>query len=53
MGAYVRAHFESINIARPADFVPDTSGTIRFMHIAGIQFEYASFGEILATLEAI
>jgi peroxiredoxin len=52
-GVYVRANFESINIARPANFVLDTSGTIRFMHIASVQFEYASFDDILGTLEAI
>ncbi|MEW5826311.1 MAG: peroxiredoxin family protein [Candidatus Bipolaricaulota bacterium] len=52
-GVYVRANFESINIARPANFVLDAAGTIRYLHIASIQFEYASFSEILATLDAL
>jgi peroxiredoxin len=52
-GVYVRANFESINIARPANFVVDTGGTIRFIHIASVQFEYASFDDILSTLEAM
>jgi peroxiredoxin len=51
-GVYVRANLESINIARPANFVLDASGTIRFIHIASIQFEFASFDEILATFDA-
>ncbi len=52
-GVYVRANFESINIARPANFVLDRHGTIRFIHIASIQVEYASFPEILAALDAL
>ncbi|MCX6093477.1 MAG: peroxiredoxin family protein [Candidatus Bipolaricaulota bacterium] len=52
-GVYVRANFESINIARPANFVLDRQGTIQFMHIASIQVEHASFSEILATLDAL
>ena len=49
MGVYVRANFESINIARPANFVLDAAGTIKFMHIASVQFEFASFDDIFAT----
>lgn len=52
-GVYVRANFESINIARPANFVLDLTGTIRFIHIASVQFEYASFPDILAMLDAL
>ncbi len=52
-GVYVRANFESINIARPANFVLDAAGTLRFIHIASVQFEFASFDDILATLDAI
>jgi peroxiredoxin Q/BCP len=52
-GVYVRVNFESINIARPANFVLDTAQTVRFIHIASIQIEFASFDEILATLDAI
>jgi peroxiredoxin Q/BCP len=52
-GVYVRANFESINIARPANFVLDRSGIVRYMHVARIQTEYASLKEILATLETL
>ena len=52
-GVYVRANFESVNIARPANFVIDTQGTVRFMHIASIQFEFASWHDILSTLDTL
>jgi peroxiredoxin len=52
-GVYVRANFESINIARPANFVLDAKGTVRFMHLASIQFEFASWPEILSTIDAL
>ncbi len=52
-GVYVKANFESINIARPANFVLDAAGTIRFMHISSVQFEFASLDDILATLDTI
>ncbi len=51
-GVYVRANLESINMARPANFVLDAAGTIRFIHISSVQFEFASFDDILATLDA-
>jgi peroxiredoxin Q/BCP len=52
-GVYVRANFESINIARPANFVLDAAGTIRFIHISSVQIEFASFDDILAALDAM
>lgn len=52
-GVYVRANLESINIARPANFVLDAQGTIRYLHVASVQFEYASLPEILATLDTL
>jgi peroxiredoxin len=52
-GVYVRANFESINIARPANFVLDSQGVVRFMHLASIQFEFASWPEILSTIDAL
>lgn len=50
-GVYVRANFESVNIARPATFVLDSAGIIRFMHIASVQFEFASWHDIFAALD--
>lgn len=52
-GVYVRANFESVNIARPANFVLDAAGRVRYIHIASIQFEFASLPDILATLDAL
>lgn len=52
-GVYVRANFESINIARPANFIVDAHGVIRFMHIASVQFEFASWDEILSALDRL
>jgi peroxiredoxin len=52
-GVYVRANFESVNIARPANFVVDAKGVVRFMHIASVQFEFASWDEIFAALDGL
>lgn len=52
-GVYVRANFESINIARPSTFVLDARGVVRFMHVASIQFEFASWDDIFATLDKL
>ena len=52
-GVYVRANFESINIARPANFVIDAEGMIRFIHIASVQFEFASWEDIMAAFDDI
>jgi len=52
-GVYVRANFESVNIARPANFVLDTQGNVRFIHIASVQFEFASWDDILSILDTL
>ena len=52
-GVYVRANFESVNIARPSTFVIDAKGVVRFMHVASIQFEFASWDDILSTLDSL
>lgn len=52
-GVYVRANFESVNIARPANFVIDANGVVRFIHIASVQFEFASWPDILSTLDGL
>jgi peroxiredoxin Q/BCP len=52
-GVYVRANFESINMARPANFVLDPAGTVKFVHIASVQIEFASFDEILSAIDAM
>jgi peroxiredoxin len=52
-GVYVRANFESFNIARPSTFVLDAKGVVRFMHVASIQFEFASWDDIFATIDSL
>lgn len=52
-GVYVRANFESVNIARPANFILDTEGIVRYIHIASIQTEYPKDAEIFATFDAM
>lgn len=50
-GVYVRINFESVHIARPAVFVLDDKGIIRYIFIASIQTEYPPDAAILAALE--
>ncbi len=52
-GVYVRVNFESMNIARPAIFLLDREGIIRYIFIASVQVETPSDHEILSTLESI
>ena len=49
-GVYVRVNFESVHIARPANFVLDGAGTIKYIFIASIQTEYAKDEDIFAAL---
>jgi peroxiredoxin Q/BCP len=51
-GVYVRVNLESVHIARPANFVLDSDGTIRYIFIASVQTEYAKDADILAALDA-
>ncbi len=52
-GVYVRANFESVNIARPANFILSADGTVKYIHIASIQTEYPKDAEIFATFDAM
>jgi peroxiredoxin len=52
-GVYVRANFESINIARPSTFVLDAAGAVRFMQVASIQFEFASWDDVFSTIDSL
>jgi peroxiredoxin len=52
-GVYVRVNFESLHIARPAVFILDREGIIRYIFIASIQFEYAEDDDIFSTLDAM
>ena len=50
-GVYVRVNFESVHIARPANFVLDGGGIIKYIFIASIQTEYAPDSDIFAALD--
>ena len=50
-GVYVRVNFESVHIARPANFVLDGGGMIKYIFIASIQTEYAPDADIFAALD--
>lgn len=52
-GVYVRANVDSINIARPANFVLDADGTILFQYMGNIQFDFPKDEDIFATLDSI
>jgi peroxiredoxin len=52
-GVYVRANFESVNIARPANFVLAADGTVKYIHIASIQTEYPQDSDILGAFDAM
>jgi len=47
-GAYVRLSYDSIHIARPASFIVDTAGIIRYARISRHQMDPAPFEELLA-----
>ena len=52
-GVYVRVNFESVNIARPAEFVLDADGTIRYTYIGRIQTDFPPDEEIFAVLDGL
>jgi peroxiredoxin len=47
-GVYVPLSYDSIHIARPAAFVVDPSGVVRYARISRHQMDHAPFEEILA-----
>ena len=50
-GVYVRVNFESVHIARPATFILDAEGIIRYNFIASIQTEYPEDEDLFAVLD--
>jgi len=52
-GVYVRVNFESVHIARPANFILDGGGNIKYIFIASIQTEYAPDADLFATLDGM
>ena len=52
-GVYHWLSLEAYNIARPATFIIDRTGTIRYMYISSHQFDLARQSEILESLKEI
>ena len=52
-GVYVRVNLESVHIARPANFILDAEGTVKYIFIASIQTEYAKDEDLYAVLDDI
>ena len=50
-GVYVRVNFESVHIARPATFILDAEGIIRYNFIASIQTEYPEDEDLFPVLD--
>lgn len=50
-GVYVALNFESFRIARPATFLIDPGGLIRFIHVGRHQFDRPSVEQIMAILD--
>ncbi len=51
-GVYQRLGLDAINIARPATFIIDPSGTIRFIYVGSSQTDRAPIRQILEALAA-
>lgn len=52
-GVYVRVNLESVHIARPATFILDGEGTVKYIFIASVQTEYPEDADLFATLDAM
>jgi len=52
-GVYVRVNFESVHIARPATFILDAEGVIKYCFIASIQTEYPEDSDLFDVLDAL
>jgi peroxiredoxin len=47
-GVYVRLSYDSIHMARPATFIVDPAGIVRYARVSRHQLDLAPFEEILA-----
>lgn len=52
-GVYIRLNFESYNISRPANFILDGQGIIRYIYIASHQRDFPEDEELYKNLDAI
>lgn len=51
-GVYLPFSYDSIRIARPATFVVDAGGAVRYIHVGSSQFDRAPMSEVLEALQA-
>jgi peroxiredoxin len=52
-GVYVKANFESYNIARPSDFILDGEGIIRYIYVGYHQMDFPEDEELFKVLDEI
>lgn len=52
-GVYVRVNFESVNIARPADFILDADGKIKYNYIGRIQTDFPPDEDLFAVFDSL
>ncbi len=52
-GVYVHVNLESYNIARPAVFLVDGKGIIRYIYVGYNQADYPTAQEVLAALDGM
>jgi peroxiredoxin Q/BCP len=52
-GVYVRVNFESLNGARPAEFVLSPEGMIRYIYIGSLQRDFPDDVEIFTAIDSI
>ena len=47
-GVYVRLSYDAFNIARPANFLVDTNGIIKFVYVSSHQWDRAATTELIS-----
>jgi peroxiredoxin len=52
-GVYVALSYDAIHLARPATFVVDAAGVVRYARVSRHQLDPAPFGEILSVADAV
>ena len=52
-GVHVKVNFESVNIARPSNFILDGEGAIRFIFVGSSQKDFPADEDIYAVLDGL
>jgi methyl-accepting chemotaxis protein len=52
-GVYVKANLESLNIARPTDFIVDADGIIKYIYMGYHQRDFPDDEELFGVLDEI